>query len=159
MKRALVVIGLVLTVGLWIGCSKDKDEVAQLEQEVKDAESQDLLADSGGAEEMAATAEDVAAETEYAAMAEEETEKSYEPSGTGGFTIQIGAGTSRADANYMAEKYIGRGYEAFITEMYADDITYYRIRIGNFATREEARAMAADLVDKYSVDYWIDLNY
>jgi cell division septation protein DedD len=154
MKNLIISVILLFALFLWGGCNKDKGEVDQLEQEVMEAESEDYLADT------TAEAEEYAAEP-YAEAEEETVEMpavTYEPTATGGYTIQIGAGLNSENARYLAEKFIGRGYEAFITEAYFDDITYYRVRIGNFATVEEATVLGAELKDKYSVNFWIDSN-
>jgi septal ring-binding cell division protein DamX len=82
-----------------------------------------------------------------------------QPASKGGYTIQIAAGTSLADANYLAGKYAERGFDAFVAEVVVDGQTYYRVRIGNFDTIEEARKAAKDLKDRFSLEgYWIDKN-
>jgi cell division septation protein DedD len=91
-------------------------------------------------------------------MAEERPAKSYEPSATGGFTVQVGAGTNEMNANYLAEKFIDRGYEAFVTQVYIDDVLHYRVRVGNYDTFDEATRIGHELADKYSVDFWVDNN-
>ncbi len=154
MKNVIISVFFLFALLLWGGCNKDKGEVDKLEQEVLEAESEDYLADT--------TTETGEYAGETYAEAEEETVEmpsvSYEPSATGGYTVQIGAGLNSENAGYLAEKFIGRGYEVFITEAYFDDITYYRVRIGNFETVEEAAALGAELKDKFSVDFWIDSN-
>jgi len=153
MKQASLILFLVVFLFAGWGCNKDGSEVDQLEQEVMEAEGQDLLADS------TAMTEAETAPEEYAAVEEEyDDTPTYEQTAYGGYTVQVGAGTDNIKASYMAEIYTERGYEPFITQAVVDDVVFYRIRIGNFETREEAKAFVAELADKYSVKAWIDIN-
>jgi len=143
---------LVLVV--FIGCNKSEDDVNKLEQEALETEAAKTASDSSAIE-----ATDVVEEVEEPMSAEDElANRRYEAAGTGGFTVQIGSGTTRLAANYAAEQYIARGYEAFVSEVYIDDVSYFRIRIGNLETYEEATRLGEELKDKFSVDYWIDNN-
>lgn len=155
MNRVILTILLSFCLLCWVGCSKDEDKVAELEQEVMDAESQDVLADTTAGEGVTEPEQETA---EGYAMAEEEPAKSYEPSATGGFTVQVGAGTNEVNADYLAEKFINRGYEAFITRVYIDDVLHYRVRVGNYETFEQAKEIGMEIKDKYSIDFWIDNN-
>jgi len=156
---------LVLALLVFIGCNKSEEDVDRLEQEALESEVIETAPDSLTIEEELGAAETieetVSPEDDLAGRRSPEDDlagRRYEASGTGGFTVQIGSGTSRLDANYMAEQFIGRGYEAFVSEVYIDDISYFRIRIGNMETYEEAKQLGEELKDKYSVDYWIDNN-
>ncbi|RKX19200.1 MAG: hypothetical protein DRP51_07835 [Candidatus Zixiibacteriota bacterium] len=146
---------LVLALLVFIGCNKSEEDVDRLEQEALESEVIETAPDSLTIEEELGAAETI---EETVSPEDDLAGRRYEASGTGGFTVQIGSGTSRLDANYMAEQFIGRGYEAFVSEVYIDDISYFRIRIGNMETYEEAKQLGEELKDKYSVDYWIDNN-
>ena len=157
MKKTFLIAILAFTVVFWIGCNKDESEVDQLEQDVMNAENRDLLPDSSEMETETQPGEGYAMTDE--SMEYEEDMPSYEATESGGYSVQVGAGMDRARANYTAEIFIGRGYEPFITDVVINDTVFYRIRIGNFASIEEARILAADLKDKYSLNTWIDRNY
>ncbi len=154
MIRTLIVFLFALVLVVFIGCNKSEDDVNKLEQEALETEAAKTASDSSAIE-----ATDVVEEVEEPLSAEEElANRRYEAGGTGGFTVQIGSGTTRLGANYAAEQYIARGYEAFVSEVYIDDVSYFRIRIGNLETYEEATRLGEELKDKFSVDYWIDNN-
>lgn len=160
MKKNLPIILFSMVLLLAFGCSKDQEKVDQLEKEVMNAESQDLMTDSAA---IAAKAESTAAKTQVAKTTaktakDELNARRFEPTATGGFTVQVASGTSRTYANYMAEQFIERGYNAFVTEVYFDDVTYYRVRIGNYESYDEAKLVGQDLHDKFSVNFWIDNN-
>jgi len=132
-KISISIFILFLAVLMVGGCSKDED-VAELEQQIKDTESEDLLKDTLAGEYM----------PEY--------------TGTGQYTVQVAAGGNPEWVKYMAETFIRRGYEAFITEAIVDGETFYRLRIGSYDSFSKAKAAGMELADKYSVDYWIDYN-
>jgi cell division septation protein DedD len=160
MKTSVILIVLAAFLTFFAGCSKD-EEVAELEQEVKEAESMDYLADTGVAADAGVSADTVVPE-QYTMTPEKTPEESVsEPLmprhlGTGGFTVQIAAGSNPEYVKYLADKYTRRGYDAFVTEAVVGDVTFYRVRIGTFETIAEARETGLMLQDKYSVDFWID---
>jgi cell division septation protein DedD len=160
MKTSLILIVLVGVLTLFAGCSKD-EEVADLEREVKEAESKDYLADTTAEAGVQALVDTVSRE-QYALTPEETPEEraaeQYMPRhpGTGGFTVQIAAGSNPEYAKYMADKFTGRGYDAFVTEAVVEGVTFYRVRIGTFETIAEAEQTGMMLQDRYSVSFWID---
>lgn len=154
MIRTLIAFFLVFALVAFIGCNKSEEDVDRLEQEAMDSEAVEAVPDSSTIE-----ATEVVEEVEEPMTAEEElASRRYEATGTGGFTVQIGSGSTRLDANYAAEQYIARGYEAYVSEVYIDDVSFFRVRIGNLESYEEAVQLGEELKDKFSVDYWIDNN-
>ncbi len=158
-------IGIVLSIFLLIicfnGCSKDEDAVAELEQDALESQTTDYL-DETPAEETASPMEEVpetpeTAMTPETAPVEEPIEMPSQPEGEG-YTIQVAAGTNPAYARYLAGIFMDRGYEAFVTEAIIDGETFYRIRVGNYATLTEARNAGTEIQDKFSTDFWIDNN-
>lgn len=156
MKKAFLLSFLALSLVIWSGCSKDKEEVDQLEKDVMAADSQNLMPDTS---KMAAP--DTTGGAGYAMaekpMEEEET-PTFAPTETGGYTVQVAAGTDSERAHYTAEIFKERGYEPFITKADVGGMTYYRVRIGNFETLAEANKLAAEIQDKYSITSWVDMN-
>jgi len=158
MKSIIFTLLVMFLAAMMIGgCSKD-EEVAELEQQIKGA---DLLTDStteGTTQETAEVAEEGYEMTPEAAPAEESA-ATYMPEHPGGkYTVQISAGGNPEWVKYMADTYIRRGYDAFITEAIIDDNTFYRLRIGSYDSFAEAEAAGLEMKDKYSVDFWIDYN-
>lgn len=162
MKKVFIPILILAILILFCACSKDED-VAQLEQETIDAETADYQTDSTTGEEETFGEVDTAV-TEYATTPETTPEEepvevpTSDYGGMGGYTIQVGSGTNYENVQYIMQKYLDRGYDAFITEAYIDDELVYRLRIGNFENYSEAKAMALELEDKYSAKFWIAVN-
>jgi rare lipoprotein A len=64
------------------------------------------------------------------------------PDGDGGFTVQVGAFTSRARAEALRDVV---GSDAAITESTVAGLTLYRVRIGSYPDRAQATAIARSL--------------
>ncbi|MGP8321695.1 MAG: SPOR domain-containing protein [Methanosarcinaceae archaeon] len=157
MKTIYMLLIILMTILLVFGCSKKKDEVAQLEKELMGQTEQDSTAiadslvrlDSIAAEE-AMNAEAIPEESERFVMP-------GKPAGSG-YTVQV-AGCENSDyAQYLVRKYQNRGYEPYVTTRTVEDQLYNRVRIGVFDSFSEANALKAELNDKYSIESWIDIT-
>ena len=149
---ALILLALVLLVG----CSEDsKKEAAKLEQE--------MMGEEAEVDTTATAVEDTLAEVPEpmdAGAVPEEEEEVYvptEPEGSG-YTIQVASCESMEYAQHLIERYTQRGYEPYMTRVEVDGQLYYRVRIGNFQAKSEAVSLKAELMDRYSVQAWIDYN-
>ena len=72
----------------------------------------------------------------------------------GTFTVQIYSSPSREDAeNWLGQLKAQQVPNAVITEQEIKGRTWYRVRYGNFETKEQARASALELGYSQS---WID---
>ena len=155
MKLRWLTVVLLAAMVLLTGCSEDsKEEAAKLEQEMMGQDSQ--------AQSTAATPEDTLAEAaqpmDAGAVPEEEEEYiPTRPEGSG-YTVQVASCESLEYAQHLIDQYTGRGYEPYMTRYELDGQTYYRVRIGNFATMTEAANLKTELTDKYSTPAWIDYN-
>ncbi len=169
MIKVLFTFLILIVLAIFPGCSKDKKQVDQLEKEAMEIQADADSAVIPAAEIVPETAD--TAELSIRNVADSATPISQnkppmdelsvrqnEPADSGGYTIQIGSGINMADADRMAKLYIERGYEAFVTEVYIDNVSHYRVRIGNYDTYEKAATVGKELKDKYSLDYWIDSN-
>jgi len=155
---------LVLLMAL-AGCSDEqKEEAARLEQELMDQEGEEAVepvATEGEVAEETVTAEPVTPAMDAGAIPEEETpeEPQWEPpTATGsGYVVQIASCEDRDYAQYLVEKYTRRGYEPFVSTYDHLGQAYYRVRLGPVETLEAARALKAEVMDRYSLDaVWID---
>src|SRR5688572_817933 len=63
----------------------------------------------------------------------------------GGYTVQVGAYRARPPADALRATLVAAGHEADVTESIAGGEARYRVRVGSFATRDAARAVAARL--------------
>jgi len=154
MKLHWIVLFLLALV-LLVGCSEDtKKEAAKLEQEMMGEEAADTAT---------AAVEDTLGEISEpmdAGAVPEEEEDVYVPSQPegSGYTIQVASCESMEYAQHLIEKYSERGYEPYMTRVEVDGQLYYRVRIGNFQAKSEAVSLKAELMDRYSVQAWIDYN-
>jgi cell division septation protein DedD len=75
------------------------------------------------------------------------------------YWIQVGAFSSQQNANAMAEEYKSKGYNAVVLAPSSSDRTkLYRVRLGGYATREEAEQARDNLArqeQKQKTDYLI----
>ncbi len=140
---------LVVTVLLvFAGCSRKQEEAAELEKELSG--QQDTIAETAEMPvDTAPTAADVSA-------VPEEPEPAYTVPTGGGYTVQVAGCEDQVYAEYLVDKYTERGYKPYITSTMVNGQAYYRVRIGSFETLGEAKALKAQLADRYSVTAWID---
>jgi len=73
------------------------------------------------------------------------------------FTVQISSWRSSVKAEREAERFQRAGYSAFVerANIPAKGGAWYRVRVGQFNTREEAERQAADLEAQLDAGYWI----
>ncbi|MBN1212406.1 MAG: SPOR domain-containing protein [candidate division Zixibacteria bacterium] len=147
---------ILLTLVLLVGCSEDsKKEAAKLEQE--------MTGEQAGADTAAAAVEDTLGEIskpiDAGAVPEEEEEVFIpsQPAGSG-YTIQVASCESMEYAQHLIEIYTQRGYEPYMTRVEVGGQLYYRVRIGNFQAKSDALSLKAELMDKYSIQAWVDYN-
>ncbi|MCG3157887.1 MAG: hypothetical protein DKINENOH_04523 [bacterium] len=79
-------------------------------------------------------------------------------SSEGIYTVQVSSWQSRRNAEADAKRYEGQGHEVYIqrANIPAKGGIWYRVRIGRFATKEEAEALADNLVYQLQSGYWLD---
>ncbi|MCK4858888.1 MAG: SPOR domain-containing protein [candidate division Zixibacteria bacterium] len=144
--KLLVLLVVLLLLGF--GCSRKQEEASQLEQEMLggDDTTADMLA-----------AESLPADMDAGAIpVEEELQVELQLTEAAGYFVQMAACESSEYARYLADKYVARGYEPYVTTTTVDGQTYYRVRIGGLETLQQAKELKAELADKYSIDAWID---
>lgn len=155
MKKVNILVILVSCLLLIVGCSKKKEEAAQLEQEVLQGQegtvTDSALIDSSEIVDSAAMAADASA------IPEEEVapDMPRRPAGDG-YTVQVAGCESEDYARHLVDLYTERGYEPYVSEFSYDGQVYYRVRIGLYESFGPAKQLQVELSDKYSVDGWID---
>lgn len=156
MKKIKLAAIISMSLLLVFGCSKKKDEVAQLEKEMLGETKLDstAIADSLARLDSIALAEEAIS----AGAIPEETDRNAmpgKPDGSG-FTVQV-AGCENSDyAQYLVRTYQKRGYEPYVTTETVEGQLYNRVRIGVFESFSEAKSLKTELNDKYSIEAWID---
>ena len=146
-KYSILLIVIAL---LGFGCAKKQEDAAQLEAEMM---AQDSMADT--TEVLDSTVE--AASPEAAVPEEPVVSMPAQPPGEG-YTVQVASCTDYDYANYLVDKFTGRGYEPYVKTITYEGETYYRVRIGVYENFSEAKAMVAELADKYTLETWIDVT-
>lgn len=92
--------------------------------------------------------------------AEKKTEKKSEAKakGTGKFTIQVSAFQSRSQADHLVSTLKHKGYDAYIAQASIPGKgVWYRVRIGNYASRDAAQAVANSLKRKENITTYVTL--
>jgi cell division septation protein DedD len=74
---------------------------------------------------------------------------------SGGWTVQVQAVNSRQEADAIARRLSAKGYDAFVTQRESAGPAQYRIRIGNYARKQDAEAMKAVLERKEQFKPWV----
>lgn len=148
-------VGLIslLAVIMICGCSDEaKDDAARLEQELMDQGTESATGDTPQVDTTALTEIQMDAQ----AVPDEEPVISG-PSGSG-YALQVASCESRDYADYLVDKYVGRGYLTYMTTYDHNGQIYFRVRLGPFETQEEVESLKAEIEDKYSVDAWIAIE-
>ncbi len=146
-----------LTVGLlFVACAERQDEVEKLGQEITEQEVDSAtMATETAPDSSLAEVDEVSVDVDAAAaLAETETIPEAPPGE--GFTVQVAACTDYEYAQYMVDLYRRRGYEPYMTKFASGGESYYRVRIGAYETAAEAVALKTELLDKYSLETWVD---
>lgn len=69
---------------------------------------------------------------------------------SGPYSVQIDAMMDRAGAQQMAQKIRAKGFEPYIVPTLVDGKTWYRLRVGHYATPEQAQAAQAKLHQEFN---------
>jgi septal ring-binding cell division protein DamX len=150
------------------GCSDKQKEADRLEREMMamDSSSESLLtsaaSEDSAASDTAVSGVDVQTTTPVAdasAIPAEDIPAIVpmpQPPAGYAFTIQVAACEDTVYARYLVKLFKTRGYSPFMTVVNVSGQTYYRVRVGGYATVAEAREVQTELVDKFSLQSWID---
>jgi hypothetical protein len=77
------------------------------------------------------------------------------PAGSGKFTIQFSAWMSKAKADAEASLLSGAGYDAYVDESHAAHDRWYRVRVGRFDSRAEAKEVIHKLQPMTEDVVWV----
>lgn len=67
------------------------------------------------------------------------------------YSVQVASSPSRDDSERLQQKFIALGYESSVmTADLGDRGIWYRVRVGNLATKEDAEAMRQDILNRAS---------
>ena len=86
-----------------------------------------------------------------------ETNVSVRSAGTGNYTIYIGSYSSKTTADEEVGRWNEAGYHAFVNEFNSKKGITYRVCLGRYSTKDEARGKAEKLKDAFEGGYWVDV--
>lgn len=72
-------------------------------------------------------------------------ETSTESDVTGDFTIQVSAHTSMDSARLVESELRDMGYQSYVVESIVGGVRYYRVRVGSFTSKNDAKAAVSEL--------------
>jgi septal ring-binding cell division protein DamX len=72
------------------------------------------------------------------------------------FTVQVASSPSESFSRTVVDSFLSRGYEAYLATVTVGEKTYYRVRVGKFASRSEASAVSSEINGKYTLQSWVD---
>ncbi len=78
--------------------------------------------------------------------------------GEGKYTIQVSSFTEREKATKLVTELIRKKYPAYITSTQISQKTWYRVRVGQFASREEAQKFALTLKKREKLETFVTLT-
>lgn len=77
------------------------------------------------------------------------------PAGEAPFAVQVAALRERAEAESIARRLAGRGYDAYVVDPQPGGTPMYRVRVGRFADRREAERVMRRLAQEERFKPWI----
>jgi len=78
------------------------------------------------------------------------------PSTAGGkIAVQVGAFNTRREADALAKRLSGRGYAVYVMNPTSDGKNVFRVRVGNYASADEAQRISAKLTSQEKLKPWI----
>jgi DedD protein len=76
-------------------------------------------------------------------------------SGAGKIAVQVGAFGTRKEADALAKRLSGRGYAVYVMNPSGDGKKVFRVRVGNYASNDEAQRVSAKLAAQENLKSWI----
>jgi cell division protein FtsN len=75
--------------------------------------------------------------------------------GAGKIAVQVGAFATRKEADTLAKRLSGRGYAVYVMNPTGDGKKVFRVRVGNYASNDEAQQVSAKLAAQENLKSWI----
>lgn len=86
---------------------------------------------------------------------EREQPREIRPTGTGLYTVQVSAWLDRQKAETQAQRIRNAGKDAYIDQTSINGVTWYRVRIGRYQTRQEAEEEARRFQLLLETGWWV----
>lgn len=158
MKTAIIYIfTLTLSLLMLQACGQEDAEIEPDQQAVQDSLEQAYEAEiEQMRQDSIARAEADSIEAEEEERREQANQIEYDEDGD--FVVQIEAWRSEVKAQQQAEEWKERGYDQSFVVTYGDEDTgdvWYRVRIGQFDTREMAERLSSKLEEEHDTRSWV----
>lgn len=154
-----LLIAALLSFAIFSACSSGEEERQQQEQERQQAIQDSLeMAHEEQMEQMRRDSIEKAQESEEQEPEEDRAEREITYTDTGEYSLQIEAWRSREKAESRTNRWKEAGFEHVYIIEHGDSETgnlWYRIRMGNFETRDHAEAMMNRLADEHQTQSWV----
>lgn len=69
-----------------------------------------------------------------------------------GWIVQVRSVPDKAAADSLQASLVAAGFPAFVVSADVDGVTYYRVRVGRYASRDDAEIIEADLLGRDDID-------
>lgn len=157
MKTALTyIMTIILSMAMLQACAPEEPEVQRDQEAIQDSLDQVIAAEM---EQMRQDSIAQAREDSMAAARERQTpQQQIQYSENGNFAIQVEAWRSESTAQQHAEEWVEKGYDQAYVVTYGNEDTgniWYRVRIGQFDTREMAERLQERLQEEHDADSWV----
>lgn len=147
------VLAIFLGLMLMQACGEEQEvEVERDQQAIEDSLEQAYQT------EMEQMRQDSIEQARADSIAAEEERQRIEYSENGNFAVQVEAWRSEEKANQQLEQWKEKGFDSAFVVMEGDDQTgnvWYRIRLGQFDTREMAEKLKNNLETDHETQSWI----
>ncbi len=77
------------------------------------------------------------------------------PTGSGQYTIQFAAWNTKTKAEDQASRLVAGGYEAYVDESAYEGTNWFRVRVGRYDSRSQARDVVARLQHMTEDEVWV----
>jgi cell division protein FtsN len=76
----------------------------------------------------------------------------------GKYTVQVSSWRTRRRAEEDAARYRAKGFNVYVQEAYlpSKNGTWYRVRVGRYATQDDAEQLASQLAGLLESGFWVD---
>jgi len=152
-KIALYAISLIVGFALLQACGTDEADIGESDQQA----IEDSLAQAQQAERQQMRRDNLE-QARADSIAAEEERRRVEFSDDGEYVVQVEAWRSQNKAERQAQEWKGKGYDNASVVMHGNDDTgdvWYRVRLGQFDTRDMAMRLQNRLSEDYNVQSWV----
>jgi cell division septation protein DedD len=150
MRRSLTALLFVGSSLFALSCGTSEEDLQNQSQARRDSLAQALAQREAGTDS-------TATEASSSASNNSQVTADFDPSGR--FVVQVGSWRSETKASDLVDVWKQRGYDSAYMESYGNESTgdvWFRVRLGNMASRPEADALVNQLKQRHGLSAWVD---